>query len=95
MQTGLAIDLSRNPPDSASGPLAPEFQAARVQLEALRATVNLQSERIKALTRQLEWFKQQVFGARSEKRHVGADESQLRLGEDFVQAHSTFRTGLR
>ena len=78
MQTGLATDPSRPSPGSASKPLAGE-----AQLEALLALLASQSERIAALTRQLDWFKQQLFGARSEKRHLGGDEQQLHLGEAF------------
>jgi len=38
------------------------------------------------LTRQLDWFKQQLFGTRSEKRHVDGESTQLNLGEVLAQA---------
>lgn len=76
MQTGLATDPSGTAPGSASMPLT-----AAAQIEALLAMVASQSERIEALTRQLDWFKQQLFGTKSEKRHLGGNEQQLNLGE--------------
>src|SRR6266850_2845131 len=37
--------------------------------------------RVAELTRQLEWFKQQLFGEKSERRFVDPDIRQLALGE--------------
>ena len=37
--------------------------------------------RIEELKRQLEWFKSQLFGSKSERRFVDSDSRQLALGE--------------
>ena len=37
--------------------------------------------RVAELTRQLEWFKQQLFGEKSERRFLENDSRQLALGE--------------
>ena len=39
-----------------------------------------------ALKHQLEWFKRQLFGAKSERRHLEPPPEQMRLGEGFGQA---------
>lgn len=48
---------------------------------ALLALTRSQQEEIKALKRQLEWFKKQLFGPKSERRHVDSSPAQLSLGE--------------
>jgi transposase len=48
-------------------------QAQIVQLQAV----------IESLTHQLNWFRQQLFGTKSEKRHLAPDAQQLSLGDAF------------
>jgi transposase len=48
-------------------------QAQIVQLQAV----------IESLTHQLSWFRQQLFGTESEKRHLVPDAQQLSLGDAF------------
>ena len=47
--------------------------------DQLRGVVQQQDEKIQALTQQLEWFKRQIFGRKSE-RFIAEDPSQLHLG---------------
>ena len=49
--------------------------------EHLTASSKAQSEEIAELRRQLEWFKKQLFGSKSERRLVDPDGRQLSLGE--------------
>lgn len=51
------------------------------QVVALLASHQEITARVAELTRQLEWFKQQLFGEKSERRFVGSDSRQLTLGE--------------
>jgi transposase len=51
------------------------------QVVALLASHQESTARIAELTRQLEWFKQQLFGEKSERRFVDPDSRQLALGE--------------
>lgn len=44
----------------------PEEQSLRVSLGQLRAAVEQKDERIQALEHQLNWFKRQLFGEKSE-----------------------------
>lgn len=46
------------------------------------------SDRVDQLTRQLEWFKHQLFGSKSERRIVDPDGRQLSLGEWIEPAKS-------
>lgn len=55
--------------------------AAHAELEATQA-------RVEQLEQQLRWFKQQLFGAKSEKRLPPSDPSQLALGESLAAARS-------
>jgi transposase len=69
-------------------------------------TIAVQDERIASLTQQLEWFRRQIFGQKSERFAPEPDPSQLHLGELFpvpaarveerktIPAH-TRRTGKR
>lgn len=50
----------------------------------LRDLVKAQSSEIVQLRTQLEWFKRQVFGQKSEKRHIEPGSEQGILGEDFA-----------
>lgn len=47
-----------------------EEQNLRVSLDQLRAAVDQKEERIQALEHQLNWFKRQLFGEKSEKRDM-------------------------
>jgi len=72
----------------------------------LAAVVRSQAEKIAALEHQLEWFRRQIFGQKSERYAPEPDPNQLHLGETFpvpeapveerkpVAAH-TRRTGQR
>jgi len=55
--------------------------AALVRSQA--ATISELSEQVRALTHQLEWFKRQVFGSKSERYAPQPDPSQMHLGETF------------
>jgi transposase len=46
-------------------------------------TIASQSEAIAALRHQIEWFRRQIFGSKSERFIVEADSTQLHLGETF------------
>jgi len=52
-------------------------QAATMNREDVAAVL----ARLDRVTRQLEWFKQQLFGSKSERRLLGPDPHQLALGE--------------
>jgi hypothetical protein len=60
-------------PAVAHNPTAPppSWEAERARLEA----------QIAALTHQLEWFKRQLFGEKSERRHLQVPPEQMSLGE--------------
>lgn len=53
----------------------------REDIVALLASHQAITARVAELTRQLEWFKQQWFGAKSEWRFIDPDSRQLALGE--------------
>ena len=46
-------------------------------------TIAVQDEKIAALEHQLEWFRRQIFGQKSERFAPEADPNQLHLGETF------------
>jgi transposase len=58
-----------------------EIVALLASHRQLTASVDSLTERNEELARQLAWFKQQLFGPRSERRWVDADGRQLALGE--------------
>ena len=62
--------------------------AGNVQLEQdnlqLKSELDKQASRIEALTAQVKWFQNQIFGQKSERRIVASSESQLYLGESFA-----------
>jgi len=62
----------------------PDSQA--LDTAQLRDLVKRQSGEITQLRTQLEWFKRQVFGRKSEKRHIDAGEQGI-LGEGFAAKH--------
>jgi hypothetical protein len=57
---------------------APSMSAAE-----LAAVVRSQAEKIAALEHQLEWFRRQIFGQKSERFAPEPDPSQMHLGETF------------
>ena len=65
-------------PLSSSSDLTKVAQLSTPQLTAL---VHSQAETITALTHQLEWFRRQVFGSKSERFAPELDPTQLHLGE--------------
>jgi transposase len=63
-----------------SEPSAAELAAlARSQAQ----TIAVQDEKIAALEHQIEWFRRQIFGQKSERFAPEADPSQMHLGETF------------
>src|SRR5690606_21388100 len=62
---------------------------------ALLALTRSQQEEIKTLKRQLEWFKKQLFGPKSERRHIDSSPDQLSLGEAAAPADSTTEPPVR
>jgi len=55
-------------------------EVSSMSSEQLRGVVQQQDEKIQALTQQLEWFKRQIFGRKSERFIAESDPSQLHLG---------------
>ena len=49
----------------------------------LAAVVRSQAEKIAALEHQLEWFRRQIFGQKSERFAPEPDPAQMHLGESF------------
>jgi hypothetical protein len=58
-------------------------EVASLSTAELAALVQSQAVTIDALKHQLEWFKRQVFGAKSERYAPQPDPSQMHLGETF------------
>ena len=58
-------------------------EVANLSTAELAALVQSQAVTIDALKHQLEWFKRQVFGAKSERYAPQPDPSQMHLGETF------------
>jgi transposase len=58
----------------------------RSQLRAKDASIAALNEQVAALTHQLEWFKRQIFGSKSERFAPEPDPKQLHLGEAFPVA---------
>jgi hypothetical protein len=59
-------------------------EVASLPLEKLAKLVHDQSAEIAALRHQLEWFKRQIFGQKSERRLVVPDVSQSYMGAEFA-----------
>jgi transposase len=55
----------------------------------LAAVVQSQAEKIAALEHQIEWFRRQIFGQKSERFAPEADPSQMHLGETFAVPAAT------
>lgn len=55
----------------------------RAQLHAKDASIAALSEQVAALTHQLDWFKRQIFGSKSERFAPEPDPKQLHLGEEI------------
>ncbi len=70
---------SRSQPHTVSAP-----EVAALSAESLAKLVNDQGAEIAALRHQLEWFKRQIFGQKSERRLVAPEPSQSFLGDEFA-----------
>jgi transposase len=62
-------------------PIAPAREEVQALLTAQAVMIKSQRAQIADLTRQLEWFRRQVFGVKSERRALLSDSKQLNLGE--------------
>ena len=65
-----------------------EDKAAHLSRDEIVALLVSQQElttRVEELQRQLEWFKRQLFGSKSERRLLAPDGRQLFLGEPLAQ----------
>ena len=58
------------------------------EIVALLASHQVLEERVEQLTRQLAWFKKQLFGTKSERRLIEASPDQLCLGEALARPDS-------
>jgi transposase len=58
-------------------------ETASMSAAELAAVVRSQAEEIAALKHQLDWFRRQIFGQKSERFAPEADPSQMHLGETF------------
>jgi len=64
-----------------------EEQAASLSRDEIVSLLKSKQElasRVDELTRQLEWFKRQLFGSKSERRLLSPDARQIALGEPFA-----------
>ena len=75
-----------------SSSVADETAMSAAQLTHL---VQSQAETIAALKRQLEWFRRQMFGSKSERRLLVEDAQQISLGEIVDQGSATAPTPKR
>jgi transposase len=68
--------------------IADPLSVALEQNQQLRATIDSLTARLEEVTRQLNWFKRQLFGQKSERRHVFEEPGaqQLNLSESFEPA---------
>lgn len=57
------------------------FKAQQAIIATQHSTIRAQGEQIVSLTHQLDWFRRQVFGKKSERFVPQADPTQLHLGE--------------
>lgn len=77
---------------SLSAPPVPSLEeAARLDPEQIVALVRSQvalREEVETLKHQLDWFKRQLFGQKSERRVVDDSSAQMSLGEALNVAHS-------
>src|SRR5580692_464302 len=64
---------------------APSMSAAELAALARSQaqTIAVQDEKIAALEHQIEWFRRQIFGQKSERFAPEPDPSQMHLGESF------------
>ena len=61
-------------------------EKSRDEIVALLVSEQKLATRVEELERQLEWFKRQLFGSKSERRLIAAvDGRQLFLGEQLAQ----------
>lgn len=56
-------------------------EAAALSAQQMVDLVGALAQEVEALKHQLEWFKRQIFGQKSERRLVGGGDAQLSLGE--------------
>ena len=68
-------------PTARSSPVLTIEQAARFSPQQMVDLAGNLGARIDELSHQLEWFKRQLFGSKSEKRHLVDDGAQMSLGE--------------
>jgi hypothetical protein len=77
----------RSAASAASETLTEPASMSAAQLAALAQsqaqTIAVQDERIAALEHQIEWFRRQIFGQKSERFAPEPDPSQMHLGESF------------
>ncbi len=66
---------------------------AALSSENIAKLVNDQSTEIATLRHQLEWFKRQIFGQKSERRLVASSENQPSLGEEFTAKSEQLNAG--
>src|SRR5262245_57708978 len=64
-------------------------EVSSMSAEQLRGVVQQQDEKIQALTQQVEWFKRQIFGRKSERFIAEEDPSQLHLGGVLTGVNAT------
>jgi transposase len=70
-------------PNAASKDSADPPTVARLSAAQLVDLVQSQAEKIAALEHQLDWFRRQIFGQKSERFAPEPDPSQMHLGEVF------------
>jgi transposase len=70
--------------DSPTADLVRENQALRLALESSQAKLAALSAQVTSLARQVDWFKRQLFGPKSERRLIEVDPTQLSLGEGLL-----------
>jgi transposase len=76
-------------PSAASAISSTLTEASTMNATQLLAVVRSQTEKIAALEHQLEWFRRQIFGQKSERFAREPDPSQLHLGEAFPAPTTT------
>jgi transposase len=61
------------------------IEQLQAQVRAKDQTIEQLSQRVQALTHQLDWFRRQMFGSKSERRVLVQDAQQISLGEILNQ----------
>lgn len=70
-------------PSAATGPSSNLTEVSALSAAQLLAVVHSQAEKIAALEHQIEWFRRQIFGHKSERFAPEPSPNQLHLGEAF------------